>query len=407
MGALVATLAASWAIRSRYGAPGKVRSLDPVPAPFEGGRIERRGRHVVLHVSGTPEQMGRRHGTLLKRSISFVLERYVLDCVIGSRDPKSPKRAQLVAAVRTVRGALPDAFVRELDACAKAAGVDPDLLLLAQCEGDVRRAAARAGRKRAAPVSASGAEPDAQAACTTYVAFGPATAGGRLEAGRNFDYWVGDGVVERCALVTYYAPASSYRFAAVGAAGILGGPTLVNEHGLFVAVHTPSRGSATRLDALPAFALMRLIAERASIVEEGIDIVRASPRMCGATLVLAQDGDSETGNQARAVAVEYDAEQVYTREAKDGVLIVTNMSLVFGGGQRDGNEVCNRYARLRALIDSERGRLDGTKPLTLAAGIAKPNTLHTVQFLPAAGRFTVWHGTLPAGRGEPVTYSMP
>ncbi len=40
-------------------------------------------------------------------------------------------------------------------------------------------------------------------------------------------------------------------------------------------------------------------------------------------------------------------------------------------------------------------------------GIAKSNTLHVVQVTPAAGIFTVRHGTLPAGRGEAVSYPMP
>ena len=346
--------------------------------------------------------MGRQHGALLKKTIRHMLERYIHDYVVGSRDPASPERERLLAAVRAMRPALPRGFLREIEACSEAAGVDPDVLLLAQCEGDIRQAAARA-RTRVCP------PPHRQAACSSYVAFGPATVRGRLEAGRNFDYWIGDGVVDRCALVTYYdpAPGEGCRFAAVGAAGILGGPTLINEHGLIVAVHTPSSGPATRLDAVPAFVLMRQIAQHAATVREGIEIIRKAKRIRGATLWLAQDADAETGRPARAVAVEYDAERVDVREAEGGVLIVTNQSLIFGGEPRDGDEVCSRYKRLHGLIDASYGRLDGTRPLTLERGIAKSNTLHVVQVTPAAGIFTVRHGTLPAGRGEAVSYPMP
>lgn len=394
LGILGATLAAYFAVARGPALPVTVRPLDPVPASFERGRLERRGPHVVLHVSGSPEEMGRQHGTLLRKTIRHMLERYIHDHVVGSREAADPELGRLLAAIRVMRPTLPPGFLREIEACSEAAGVDADVLLLAQCEGDVRQAAARGPPREA---------------CSSYVAFGPATVRGRLEAGRNFDYWVGDGVVERCALVTYYDPASGEgcRFAAAGAAGILGGPTLINEHGLVIAVHTPSRGSATRLDAVPAFVLMREIAQGAATVQEGIEIVRGAKRMRGATLWLAQEADAETGRSARAVAVEYDAERVDVREADGGVLIVTNQSLIFGGEARDGDEVCSRHKRLHKLIDAGYGKLDGTRPLTMQRGIAKSNTLHVVQVTPAAGVFTVWHGTLPAGRGEAVSYPLP
>jgi hypothetical protein len=181
----------------------------------------------------------------------------------------------------------------------------------------------------------------------------------------------------------------------------------MNEHGLVVAVHIPSRGTATRLVAVPAFILMRHIAQHAASVGEGIEIVREAKRMRGVTLWLAQDGDRETKRPARAVAIEYDAERVYLREAERGVLIVTNQSLIFGGERRDGDEACSRYKRLHGLIDAGYGGLDGTRPFTTERGIAKGNTLHVVQVTPSAGAFTVWHGSVPAQRGEGVSYPMP
>ena len=50
LGLLCATLAAYLAIAHGPGAPVKVRPLDPVPASFEGGRLQRLGPHVVLHL---------------------------------------------------------------------------------------------------------------------------------------------------------------------------------------------------------------------------------------------------------------------------------------------------------------------------------------------------------------------
>lgn len=87
-------------------------------------------------------------------------------------------------------------------------------MLYAQCEGDI------------------GSLPG----CTTYVAFGEATHDGRVEIGRNFDYW-GLESTEECVRVFAMRPQAEghYSFISVGWAGILGGWTFYNEKGLFIA----------------------------------------------------------------------------------------------------------------------------------------------------------------------------
>ena len=386
---LAAAILAATVVRRADSRPVRVSPLDPVPAAFEGGSCERRGPQVVLRLSGSPEEMGRQHGTLARQGIRFMLERYVFDHVAGSRDVNSPGLDRLLDAVRVMRASLPEAYIRELDACAAAAAVDPDVLLLAQCEGDVVHAAGRASRA-------------ASEACSAYVAFGPATADGSLEAGRNLDYYVGVDVPRRCALVTYYRPreGEGHAFVAVGMTGILGGGTLVNEHGLMVANHLGG-GSASRINAIPTLILMRLVAQNASTVEEGIAIIRDAKRMRGQIIWMAQEADVKTGRAARAVAVLYDAEKVETHEAEAGVLIVTNP--VFGAEP----EKCRRYRSLRKLIDERYGKLDGQDALTTHGGVTQPSTIQIVQAQPGAGLLRVWHGTVPAQRGESVAYPMP
>lgn len=366
----------------------RVAPLDPVPASCGSARLERREGHVVLHLAGSPEEMGRQHGELLKESIGLMLREYVAPRARGRMGEV------LEEALPRVRAALPEDFLRELDACAGAAGVDADDLLLAQCIGDVKEAAVHGRRSGAG--------------CSAYVAFGPAAAGGGLECGRNLDYELSAEVARRCSLVTYYAPEDGHRFAAVGLAGMLTGWTLINEHGLVVANHLGG-GTERRLEAMPTLILARRVAQRAATVEEGIGIIRASSRMRGQIIWLAQEGDPASGRPARAAAVEYDAETVAVREAENGVLIVTNTNRVLGGRVADGDVGCPRYRRLRELVDARLGSLDGGEPLTLDPGVARADgwSQHVVHFAPRQGFFRVWHLLNASGLGRPVEHPAP
>lgn len=232
---------------------GSAQMADWMPAREGAGRLERKGPDVVLHLAGTPEELGRQHGRLLRGSIRTMIRRYVRPALEGDHGRR------LLAGVNVMRGALPKEYLAELDACAEAAGVDKDALLIAQCLGDLESAII-------------GMPLGPNHACSSYVAFGPATADGSLQCGRNFDYFLADGV--STALVTYFRPArgQGYAFAAVGMPGLLGGWTLVNERGLVVANHLGG-GVKSRLDAIPTLILTRLIAQHAGTVEEAVRMI--------------------------------------------------------------------------------------------------------------------------------------
>ena len=80
---------------------GRVEPLTQVPAAADQGRLERRGPHVVLHLVGSPSQMGRQHGSLLKKSIQLMLREYI--------DPIESD--ELLEAAREMRTALPKPLI--------------------------------------------------------------------------------------------------------------------------------------------------------------------------------------------------------------------------------------------------------------------------------------------------------
>jgi hypothetical protein len=368
--------------------PPLIVPLDPVPARFQSARLVRNGPHVVLHLAGSPEQMGRQHGTLLRKTIRAMVEEYIGPALLGEQGRR------LRTAARGMWDSLPADYLAELDACAAAAGVDAEDLLLAQCEGDLRSAII-------------GTPLVEQQACSSYVAFGPATADGTLQCGRNLDYYFGNSVPRRASLVTYYSPAKGdgYRFASVGLAGILGGWTFVNEHGLVVANHVGG-GMATRLDGIPTLILARLVAQHARTVQEGVDLIRNSPRMRGQIIWLAQDADPATGRSPRAVAVEYDAERAALRESEDGVLVVTNQNRAFSP-LPPPHLICGRYLAMESFLGARRGRLNLSDTPTLIPGVLGASTLHTVQVHPATREFLVRFVIDGNIQEKPVRYRMP
>lgn len=362
-----------------------VNPLDPVPATSAGGRLERRATHVVLRVAGTPEEMGRQHGALLRNTINFMLRQYIRPNLEGEHGRR------LVAGVRRVRASLPEDYVRELDACATAAGVDADELLIAQCLGDLE-------------VAIIGVR-DLGHACTSYAAFGPATVDGGLQCGRNFDYDVGEQTSERASLVSYYSPEQGYRFASVGLAGVLGGWTLVNEKGLIVANHLGG-GIRSRLDGIPTLILTRLVAQRAGTVEEAVRMISELPRVRGQIVWVAQAASADGRRPARAVAVEYDAARAVPRESEDGLLVVTNENRVFSGPPSE-HLACGRYRLLMDALRARTGKLGAQEHPTLMDGVLSSITLHSVELRPALGSFDVWFRLGGRMQESPVRYELP
>ncbi|MBN2452606.1 MAG: hypothetical protein JXR77_19640 [Lentisphaeria bacterium] len=318
-----------------------------------------RSRDRVVRLQGTPEEIGADHGRILRQSIRAMIGDYV-ESEYGWEE-QAPERLQ---RTRRMKPSLPEWYRRELAACAAAAGIDEDVLLYAQCEGDIR------GLR----------------GCTAFVAFGQATPDGRMEIGRNFDYWGLENTRE-CVVVLAVNPRreDGHAFVSVGWAGILGGWTFFNEKGLFVA-NNLGGGYATNSSGVPTLILERIIAQKAGSVDDAIRILRETPRMRGQAMVIGQTRTNT--RSADAAVVTYDAETVEVTRQTDG--FVLNSSI--GTNPDDIRSVLNR--RLRT-------------PTAAIASAANIITLHSVAIRPQEGRIWVAHG-LPANahRGGYIRYSL-
>ncbi len=299
-----------------------------------------------MRLVGTPEEIGRQHGKKLSAEINTVIREYVSgDLENGKVPPAMLKR------LRAMKSVLPDWYLKELKACARAAEVDADVLLYAQCEGDIK--------------SLGG--------CTTYVAYGSTTADGQMEIGRNFDYW-GLESTDKCVKVFAVIPErkDGYAFVSVGWAGILGGWTFYNEKGLFVANNLGGFSAKNPL-GVPTLILERIIAQKAATVKEAVALLRKTPRMRGQALIIGQAGDPAIGLAPAAVLIEFDALRVKVTPAQNGFVFHTSIGTA--------------AEALKAVLKQPRRK-------STAAIFAAGNsiTLHSVAIRPAEGKIWVAHG---------------
>jgi len=315
----------------------------------------------VARLTGSPEEIGRKHGELLKDKIRLMIKEYVQDSYAWERE-----KDDMLARVRRMKPSIPEWYRKELAACAKAAGVDEDVLLFAQCEGDIK--------------SLGG--------CTTYVAFGKVTADGTMEIGRSFDYWGLDST-DQCATVfaVIPRPRDGYAFVSVGWAGILGGWTFINEKGLFVANNLGGFYEKNP-KGVPTLILERMVAQKAATVDEAIKIVRESPRMRGQALVIGHPGNKKAGVQPEAAVIQYDGARVEVERPKKGFAL-------------DSSVGTSAYQLRRILRRAKR------EPTAAIKSAGNYITLHSVAIRPEEHKMWVAHGrAYCAHLGEYVEYDI-
>lgn len=340
------------------------------PAPYPHGRRQTVNGYLVLHVAGTPEEMGEQHGRLMRAEVRRVIE----ELVVHGEGTFGNNYQRLLAGARVMEPYQPEPFRRELHALAEAAGVPYLDLVAAQLWGDVWRGEAETKGT----------------ACTTYAAFGPATLTGEGLCGRNFD-WYDHGVSRYAGALVHFTPAEGVPFVTVTWAGVINGWTALNAHGLFVANNNGYDGRQARLDAVSTCFLLRQVAQYATTVRAGIDLIRRARRACGTNMIVAG------GNPPNAAVAEFDAADIAVRWARDGYVTADNS--FYKLYQPPGSSVPS-WSRAGVLVDLIRrnhGRLDRSMNLAKAPGVALAGiNLHSAVLFPADLSFAVSMGRFPA-----------
>lgn len=354
-------------IESRM-ALGHVRGLlAPAPAPPDWsprrhgrGRLERGpGGVPILHLEGTPEEMGEQHGALLRSEIRALLEWYVT-AFVGERDlPEARRRALAMFSPH-----LTPANRREAEALARAAGLPLDDVLFGQCFTDVYRLFA----------------------CSTVAAPSPE---GPLLA-RNLDF-PSMGRLGRYSIVVVARPEGRRPFVSVGWPGLIGVLSGQSE-ALALAVMVVHNADGARA-GVPFQLAFRRVLEEADDVAHAERLLRDMPLTVTNNLMLV-----DRAGGARALELHPDG-IVARGPDRDGRVVATNH---FVSRERREPRLSIEYVssrrRYRAVCDATEApgdlSLDDARAALDAASV--PVTLQSMIFLPAAGALEV---SLPA-RGD-------
>lgn len=241
---------------------------------------------AVIHVRGTQVEMGAQHGRLLQQIGGWhatagyypqMVEQMLRGAAVRPIDRHWPKLVKPVLdrlAARLERHRPADLRARS-EAFMRAAGQDPRLAVHVMAMDVFQNAVGLAGQHKLGPFSDPW-QARAVPACSTLMAWGPATEEGRLLHGRNFDF-PGVGVWDMAPAVVFCTPDKGQRYAFAASRGAdVPGITAWNESGLTVTAHT-------RLHRDVAFSgaaivdLCHDIARKATNLKQAEAIVRERP----------------------------------------------------------------------------------------------------------------------------------
>jgi hypothetical protein len=323
-----------------------------------GGRVERVGGIPVLRLSGTPEEMGRQAGTLLKDEIRILLRDY-----LGAMLP--PDRTELLAAAHQMEGHIPERYREEMKALAEAADVPYEEVLLGNVMVELFQQ------------------------CSAAVVSGRRAEGGTLLFGRNLDF-PPEGILEKHSVVIDYAPKEGRRFVAVTWPGLVGVLSGMNREGLCVA-NLLAVSHDTSMDGCPYMFLLRDVMEGAGTVEEGLAILRKASRTTASSILLADAKGAAVAETSHA--------KMAVRPLEDDRLFATN------DFRSDEDVRCDRYDKLVQLTSEAKAPL-GPKDMErlLDAVDLVDINVQSMVFVPASRELLVSLGRTPAAKGPFVSF---
>ncbi len=246
-----------------YTAPPRVVRSGPNGLLTEVGRGP--DRVLVLHVWGTPYEMGRAQGTLLKKEIAEGLP-----AVVAAMSRKmGGDLGKLDRTAEATRRFWPAHFEPEMRGLADGAGLSFETVVRANMIGEA-----------------------SEWHCSLFAASGPATRGGRLLQLRALDYETKAGI-QRFPVIIVYHPDRGHPFANFGWAGIVGSVTGVSSVPLAISeIGDDYDAMHDSLQGTPFMFLLRDILQFDTSLKAALRRIRRARRT---TSLLYAVGDGKSG----------------------------------------------------------------------------------------------------------------
>jgi hypothetical protein len=323
------------------------------------GRLEYLGSYPVVHLYGTPEEMGRQYGTLLKPQLHSFLA--ILESVFSEEDMED--YLQLAAATGPF---LPGEIQTEIRAIAQASGISYDHLVALNVATKV--------------------------ACSTLAAWDESTPDGRLIMGRNADYR-SKGMNKYLGLLVVRHPDKGFQSIHITYLGLVGGFSGMNSRGVSYGnmISYNAKDDTINTQGLPVQIAMRIAGERASSTDEYAHFMLKNHLMVPNIVMVA---DAE-----KAVITEHTPFEGRWREGKNGILGSTN----FFHNEDISVEYKpdKRYSTLQNEINAHYGNFSVERMKTVMYKIRgrKRRNLQCAVMEPSRMRLHVSINKIPASKG--------
>jgi len=316
----------------------------------------------VVHLYGSPEEMGAQYGALLAEPLC------ALDAYVNLLLPET-MREQYMATAAAKEPHLPDPLRRELKAMADASGAPYMTLVAINVIAKMR--------------------------CSALAVWGERAEDGTMLVGRNAEYF-GLGLSDRGSLIVVYHPDDGEPLAAVSFLGMVGAHTGVNASGVcfgnLLVFNASAR--ATRRDGMPIALHMRLAAHKAATAEDMAESLRAASHAIPVNVMIA--------DPRNALVLELAPNASRTRTSSDGALAVTNYFRT--AEMRNGDASCERYDTLIEAVAEPMS----VKAMERALHSARVKNLNlaAVVFEPEAMRMRVSLNRVPASAGPFTEFDL-
>lgn len=302
------------------------------------GRLESYDGVRVLHLEGSPEEMGRQHGELLGKEIRMVVDRLVYGVGVASSFAKDRWFFnEIEEATRRTGPFVRPEHKQEIESLALAAGLTPYEMRLANYFPELFH-------------------------CSGFALHGKATKGGKLYHGRILDYMIGVGL-ESNAVVMVYKPDYGNAWANVSYAGFVGSVTAMNEKQVAIG-EMGGRGEGN-WDGKPMAQLVREVMERCDTIDEAVELMRTSPRTCEYYYVVS---DGKTNRAVGIKATPDIFETVWSGEAHPQLPDPVEDAVLLSAGDRY-KELVKRVKKGYGQFDADSARELMTRPVCMKSNI--------------------------------------
>ncbi|MGI9469970.1 MAG: C45 family autoproteolytic acyltransferase/hydrolase [Rubripirellula sp.] len=303
-------------------------------------------RVAILH--GTPDQIGKAHGDLLReeaqRCIDSVLYTFGTAQTINTG---RWFRHDLDSAYARLEPHIPDRHKTETRALATSLGLTPRLVESLNVFPELFH-------------------------CSGFAVFGKATTDGTLYHGRVLDYMTTIGLQD-AATTFIVAPQGQHSFANVGYAGFVGSVSGMNSRSISLG-EMGGKGEG-QWDGVPMATLMRRALEECSTLDEVKELWSNSPRTCEYYYVFA---DGKTNRAVGVAATPESIEFVEPGQAHELLGEGIEDAVVLSAG--------SRLETLRERVLQRHGKIDeNVAQWLMSRPVAMESNLHNVLFVPAKG----------------------